>query len=116
MPTEQLSLIYDPRDKLRIFIRTQPDQYRSDFADWIEANWSIWDAFKAQADKVWNSGRRHYSARTIVEFLRHETSLREVDSEWKVSNNVVPDLSRLYTACHPERRDFFSQHTTRKAA
>ena len=64
--TEQLPLAFDR------------SQYRPDFADWLSANPHIWSAFCAKANQVWARGRRHYSARTIVEVLRHESALAEV--------------------------------------
>ena len=56
-------------------------QYRADFSDWLLANQHIWLAFCAKANAIWDRGRRHYSARTIVEVLRHESTLAEVHQE-----------------------------------
>lgn len=41
------------------------------------------------------AGRTHYSARTIGEYLRHETCTREA-GEFKINNNNLPLLARLY--------------------
>ena len=83
--------------------------FRADFMSWLSSNWHVWLAFEAEADKVWERGRRHYSARTIYEVLRHESALRQdaPGEEWKLNNNQVPDLARLYTLMHPDRADFF---------
>jgi hypothetical protein len=93
--TEQLPLAFD-RSK-----------YREDFADWLSANMHIWQAFCREANKVWAMGRRHYSARTIIEVLRHESAISEVGGEWKINGNYVPDLARLYMETFPERGGFF---------
>lgn len=77
------------------------------FADWISINDHIWKAFVSEAGKVYNQGRRHYSARTIVEVLRHNSTLREASGEWKINNNRVPDMARLYMKHFPERDGFF---------
>lgn len=84
-------------------------EYRSDFHDWLEANWHVWQAFEREANRVWERGRRHYSARTIGEYLRHESALRQAEDEtpWKLNDHAWPDLARLYIALHPERADFF---------
>jgi len=90
-------------------------QYRSDFSDWLMQNQHIWSAFAAKADAVWNRGRRHYSARTIVEVLRHESTLAEVGGEWKINGNYVPDLARLYIATYPDRASLFETRLPRNA-
>ena len=69
------------------------------------------EAFEREANRVWESGRRHYSARTIGEYLRHESALRqeEPDEDFKLNNNIFPSLARIYMAMHPERFGFFER-------
>mgnify|MGYP003349026817 CR=1 FL=1 len=38
---------------------------------WFKDNDHIWRAFERQAILIARSGHKHYSARTIVEYLRH---------------------------------------------
>lgn len=85
--------------------------FRNDFMAWLSENWHVWFAFEEQSDAVWNRGRRHYSARTIFEVLRHESVVQEraAGEAWKLNNNVVPDLARLYGLMHPDRVDFFEK-------
>ena len=86
----------------------QGGEYRHDFRDWLADNFHIWAAFERAALAVWDRGRKHYSAQTIVELLRHESVLREAPgSEWKINNNVRPDLARLFMAVYPECAGFF---------
>ena len=79
------------------------DRFRSDFPVWLAKNESIWKRFEQEANFLWINGRRHYSARTIIEFIRHETAVRQVDGDFKINNSYVPDLARLYSVLHPER-------------
>lgn len=95
-------------------VNCRPGLFRADFAAWLRENWPIWKAFEREANAVWRNGRRHYSARTIGEYLRHETALRE-DGEWKINNNIVPDMARLYGLMYPER-GLFEFRGERKAA
>ena len=90
-------------------IVARQDHFRRDFLGWLSANYSVWLAFEREADRVWDRGRRHYSARTIGEYLRHESALRETQNEhgWKLSDWWWPDLARLYMLLHPERTGFF---------
>ena len=82
-------------------------KFRPDFAAWLSANWHIWQAFAREAGRVWDRGRRHYSARTITEVLRHESALAEVGGEWKINGNFVPDLARLWADTFPDRASLF---------
>jgi hypothetical protein len=82
-------------------------EFRHDFADWLAKNMGIWERFESQANTVWDRGRPHYSARTIIEWMRHETNAREVDSEFKINGNYVPDMARLYGVMYPDRVEFF---------
>lgn len=80
--------------------------FRPGFYDWLKENWAIWLRFCEEADKVRRTGRQHYAARTIAEYIRHETALREL-GEFKLNDHATPDLARLYLATHPEAKDFF---------
>lgn len=81
--------------------------FRKEFSGWLVANWHIWQSFDREANVVWGKGRSHYSARTLIEFIRHETFIRESNSNFKVNNSYVPDIGRLYGLMHPDRSDFF---------
>lgn len=81
--------------------------FRSDFLMWLANNASIWIAFEQESSKIWARGRRHYSARTIIEIIRHESTLCEVRSDFKINNDSAPDMARLYGLMHPDRVGFF---------
>ena len=83
-------------------------RYRDDFAEYALANQHIITAFFREANRIWNRGRDHYSARTIIEVLRHESALAEVGSEWKINNSFAPDLARLFQDTFPDRASLFS--------
>lgn len=80
---------------LDLVARDGAQTYRAGFFYWLRDNWHLWKRFVAEADKVRASGRCRYSARTIFEYIRHETVLRE-GAEFKVNNNAAPDCARLY--------------------
>jgi len=84
-----------------------PNSFRKDFKAWVDENWNIWVAFHFEACRAYARGRRHYSARTIIEWLRHETSLRQGNADFKINGNYVPDLARLWNYLYPERSGFF---------
>lgn len=101
----------DPRVTATTFVRAKPDLFRADFEEWLARNWHVWQAFEREANFVWDRGRRHYSARTIGEYLRHETLVREADCDFKVNDWYWPDLARLYLMIYPDREGFFERRS-----
>jgi hypothetical protein len=90
------------------FASARAYNFRPDFVDWLRGNTPIWERFDREASAVYARGRRHYSARTIGEYLRHETALKESpEHEWKLNDHRWPDLARLWLLVHPERGGFF---------
>ena len=67
------------------------------------ANFEIWKAFEAEATHIWQRGRAHYSARTIAEYLRHETAIREAGEVFKINNNEFPCMARLFVMLNPDK-------------
>jgi hypothetical protein len=103
-----------------VTIDAHPEYFRADFRDWLEKNYPVWLAFEYQANTVWDRGRRHYSARTIGEYLRHESATREAPQlpEFKLNDHWWPDLGRLYMLMYSRDR-FFERRAgpaTRRAA
>jgi len=82
-------------------------RYRDDFHGWLTDNYWIWDRFRQEADKIRATGRKHYGARTIAEYIRHETALREA-GEFKLNDHATPDLARLYIELEPKAEGFFT--------
>lgn len=81
--------------------------YREGFAAWLDLNWSIWLRFEFEANKLRERGRTRYSGRTIGEYIRHSTSLREKTPTFKVNDWWWPDCARLYMRMHPDAAGFF---------
>lgn len=63
--------------------------------------------FEQEANRLWASGRTHYSARTIGEYLRHNTLATDAGADFKVNDHIWPCLARLWTFLHPQRAGFF---------
>lgn len=98
-------------DPLLSIVRQDRHHFRPNFAGWLAANMHVWRAFEREANRVWERGRRHYSARTIGEVLRHESALREAGGQWKLNNSIFPDLARLYRLWNPSRASLFDTRT-----
>lgn len=94
-------------DPLLALVQQDQENFLPGFADWLSENRHVWRAFEREADKVWSRGRRHYSARTLIEYLRHETALADASADFKINNNIAPDLARLYRLRYPARAALF---------
>lgn len=104
----------EKQQRLINIVKSDPDNYRLGFEDWMPKNWHIIVAFFNEANRVWGSGRRHHSARDLCAYLRHESAISEAQNPsrinpqpFKISNNVSPYLARLYIAIYPERSSLF---------
>jgi hypothetical protein len=82
------------------------EEFTHDFGDWLAENMSIYREFERQARLI-ASRRDRYSARTIAEVIRHNSLLAEQGGPWKINNNRIPDMARLFSALHPEHDGFF---------
>lgn len=78
--------------------------FRPGFLIWLADNWHIYQQFERQALDLVAAGWDHFSARTIVEEIRHYTrhAQRGNADDFKVNGNWVPDLGRIFTICYPE--------------
>ena len=103
----QLDLFSDRKKTAMIFVTTRPELFRSEFHDWLNANWPIYLAFERRANRLWNAGVRHAGARMIGEVIRYQTTLRQDDPEFKVTDWFWPDCARLWMLHYPERKNFF---------
>ena len=81
--------------QVKIILDEQGEDFQSDFRQWLRDNWKIFLTFYDNADSM-QQHREHYSARTIIEVLRWHTDLMERDQTFKIGNNAVPDMARLY--------------------
>ena len=80
---------------------------KQDFFEWLVDNEHIWIAFEREALKIANLGFKHYSARTIIHFLRHHSALQEDGTHWKINNDISPYLARYFAEKYPNLKDLF---------
>jgi len=88
------------------FVRTNPKLFSED-VEWFKLNWHVVQAFETVTLGLIKQGRKHYSSRTILEVLRHESLLRGSEDNFKLNNNHAPDLARAFVVCHLEYIDFW---------
>jgi len=86
---------------------SKSDQFTREFLAYLPDNLHVYYAFEREALKVAKLGFKHYSARTIVEFLRHHSATTEAGGAWKLNNNETPYLARLFGLMNPAHSDLF---------
>jgi len=89
-------------------VAMNPTGYREDFYDWLVANGEIYIAFEREADYWRSRGRAKWGHRTIWEYLRRETAMREVSGQFKLNDHYTRNCAMLYLRMHPEAGQFFN--------
>lgn len=77
------------------------------FCEWIGDNLHVFAAFSREAIKVKGIGFDHYAARTICEWIRHNTAVRSRKDDFKINNNHIPYLARLFDLAYPKYAGLF---------
>jgi hypothetical protein len=96
------------QEQLMLIAQSNPEIPHT-FLVWLGDNWHVWQAFVEETFAVIESGHRRYSARTVVEYIRHKTHVKENSgSGFKLNNNHTPYLGRLFAMIYPEYADIFS--------
>lgn len=90
-------------------IKFPNDGYPAGFWKWLKENEHIYLAFKIEAIRMALTGRKRYSARTIVEVLRWQTDLRDSDTTFKINDHYTPGMARLFLAEYGKRFPEFFQ-------
>ena len=90
------------------------NQLSTEFLNWLPDNMHIWDAFVRESMSILRRGYTHYSSRTIIEYLRHNTALSQNDGEFKINNNIQPYLPRLFNLIYPQHRGLWEFRATTK--
>lgn len=89
--------------------------FRPDFLPYLIDNYHVYAEFEWRALRV-AQVRKHYSARTIAETIRHDTVIGELRSGFKLNNNMVPDFARLFAELNPQHADLFEFRDHKAAA
>ena len=92
-----------------------PADFRPDFRVWLAENHHVFAEFERRALQV-AARRDHYSARTIMEVIRHDSVIGELSGSWKINGNFVPDCARLFALLHPQHASLFEFREHKAAA
>lgn len=96
------------REKKSVIIRyARNTSLTGEQAERLADNLPIVRAFITEAHLIAKK-RNHYSARTIVEFIRHHTLLSDDCPEYKINDHLVPLLSRISMEMFPAINGLFN--------
>ena len=75
--------------------------YPPGFWKWLAdpQNHNLYQEFERRALQM-AKRRERYSARTIIEVMRWNTDLRDTSVTFKIQNNMVPGMARLWMRDH----------------
>lgn len=93
--------------QLQLLDRYQRSPLEERFAAWLELNLHIWKLFERFTFEAIRAGHAHYSADAIVHRIRWHTSVETQGDEFKVNNDYVAGLARLWAEAHPKHAAFF---------
>ena len=100
--------------KILKILRKYAEEFRPDFYQWIIFNYHVYTEFEQRALLVARN-RSHYSARTIMEVIRHDTIIGELTGIFKINNNFTPDCARLFAIQYPGYAELFEYRVHRAA-
>lgn len=89
--------------------------FSKEFLRWLPDNLHVWKAFCDQTFLIKKREFKHYSARTIIHFLRHHSAITEANGPWKLNNNYSPYLARLFDKQFPELAGLWEYRETKRA-
>ena len=73
-------------------------KYPDGFFKWLQFNPEIWEMFEDYALRM-AMYRKRFAARTIIEVIRWNNTIKQKgDPTFKISNNMIPGMARLWMA------------------
>lgn len=96
-----------------LMARAHAHQFTADFLAYLPENLHVYEAFEREALRIAQRGHRHYSARTIVEVLRHHSALADGSVSFKINDHFTPGYARLFALINPGCAHLFEFRKTK---
>lgn len=77
-------------------LQLNDDGYPDKFWSWLRENEHVYRKFKVYAFRMAMTGRKRYSAKTIVERIRWDTDIADSERTLKINNNYTSGMARLF--------------------
>jgi hypothetical protein len=111
---EWLGLAQEAKEFSIVLVSTENKIHKNDI-ETLSRNINLYTQFAIEAHRIKSKGRHHYSARTIIEFLRHETAIHDNNLDFKINNNIAPLLAKVSMFMFPELKGLFHTRDQRAA-
>ena len=84
--------------------------------EYIQSNLALFGRFIRESQKLVKKGRKHYSHITILEYIRHETTITGVEdgTDWKINNDRRAYIGRMAVNIFPAFNGLFNFRESRK--
>lgn len=103
-----------PAAKRSLLVALQhAEQFTPAFLAYLPEHLHVYEAFERETMRVVRRGHDHYSARTIIEVLRHNSALAERAGPWKLNDWHTPYLARLFALLNPAFASLFDFRITK---
>ncbi len=76
------------------------DKYPAGFFYWLPKNSAVYREFERRALRMAQTGRKRYSARTIVEVMRWDSDIADTEKTFKINDHYTPGMARLFMGAH----------------
>lgn len=104
---------YDAPIQLTLYTRA----HVAVFDEWLEQNPLVWELFERFTFEAIAAGMRRYSADAICHRIRWHVEIETCDRDgFKLNNNHVAYLARLFAKKNPKHADFFRLRAQRRTA
>lgn len=79
------------------------------FMTWHLKNITVWQMFEAEALRLISVGKKHWGAKALAEWIRHERASKEGGQfgDYAVANSFVAYYARVFAIKYPQYKDFF---------
>ena len=76
------------------------DGYPDGFFHWLPKNRKVYREFERRSLQMARTGRKRYSARTIIEIMRWDSDIADSEKTFKINDHSTPGMARLFMATH----------------
>tara|TARA_R110000823_G_scaffold140014_1_gene270007 strand:+ start:171 stop:527 length:357 start_codon:yes stop_codon:yes gene_type:complete len=88
-------------------IKNSLDLRKENFLLWIKKNPQVWEEFAKLSLEAIKSGRKQYSAWLVAAVIRYRYDIKSSDGEFKISNEKIAWLARLFHEKYPQYKNFY---------
>jgi hypothetical protein len=94
---------------------TRLEELQLEFREYDERHPQVWVTWVKKVFEKIAEGKKHYGAKAIMELVRWETDMGDVDPELNVNNNYTSFYTRKFNEHYPEYDKFLRTRVQKSA-